>query len=429
MTTSQPSWPRTRLTLVTIAVGSIAGASGVLVSLLLRLVQHVAYGYPAGHVAFVDGVTAAGAHRRLGALCVAGIVAAFGWWALDRYGRARKRSRVSIEQALAADPPRMPIATTLVHATLQIVTVALGSPLGREVAPREVGAAFAGWLSSRSRLALTDARLMVACGAGAGLAAVYNVPFAGALFTMEVLLRSYAWRSLVPAVATAAIATGVSRLCLGNGTQYEVPGFVVDGSLVPGSLIAWSLVAGPLLGIAAFAFRRVAAAMRSTRRDHDAWTIVLSLVVFAGIGLLAGPFPELLGNGKGPAQMSFDAAFTGGSALVVLALKVVVVCAAIRAGAYGGLLTPGIACGALLAAALGRGWSMWWSGPAPGAYAMVGAPVFLAVSMAMPWTAVVLLFEMTGMSPAFVAPIAVGVAGATTVARLCAKRWPVPASR
>ena len=402
----------TRRWLVTIAVGLASGVAGVLVSLLLRAVQQVAYAYPAGRMRFLEGVTAASPLRRFGALCAAGGVAAIGWWALDRWGRRRVR----IEEAVAGDPPRMPVVTTLIHTALQIVTVALGSPLGREVAPREVGAAFAGWLSARARLASEEARVLLACGAGAGLAAVYNVPLAGALFAMEVLLASYAWRSFVPAVVTALIATGVSRLCLGDATQYDVPPFAVDGSLV-----AWALVAGPLIGVAAFAFRRTAEVVRPKRGRHDWRTIVLSLAVFAGIGLLAGPFPDLLGNGKGPAQVSFDGAFAAGPAFVVLALKVVVVYATIRAGAHGGLLTPGIACGALLATVLGSGWSLWWAGPAPGAYALVGATVFLAVSMAAPWTAIVLLFEMTGMAPIFIVPIGLGVAGAIAIDRRCVK--------
>src|ERR1700676_3634540 len=98
---------------------------------------------------------------------------------------------VSIKKAVDSPASRMPFAATTVHALLQIVTVALGSPLGREVAPREIGAALAGWLSDRAGLAAEDSRIMVACGAGAGLAAVYNVPIGGALFALEVLLGTF----------------------------------------------------------------------------------------------------------------------------------------------------------------------------------------------------------------------------------------------
>ena len=397
----------------------MSGAAGTLVSLVLRAVQHIGYTYPRQPSTFFDAVVASSPTRRFVAVFVAGVIAGFGWWALDRQASRAGRKRVTIERAVDADgAERMPVGTTILHATLQIVTVALGSPLGREVAPREIGAAVAGSLARRASLASEDVRVLIACGAGAGLAAVYNVPFAGVLFTMEVLLRSFVARSWIAALATSLIATGVSRLFFGNHTQYAIPAFAIDGSL-----LAWSALAGPILGLAGFAFRRAGAEARP-RGQHDRKTIVLAMLVFAGIGLLAGPFPSLLGNGKGPAQISFDGSFDAGSASILFALKLLVVFAAIRAGAHGGLLTPGIACGALLATVLGDGWSLWWAGPATGAYALVGATVFLSVSMVMPLTAIVLLFEMTDMAPPFVLPIAIGVAGAWAASHLCTRRWP-----
>ena len=198
-----------------------------------------------------------------------------------------------------------------------------------------MAAALAGWLTARAGLAGADARMLVACAAGAGLAAVYNVPLAGVLFTLEALLRSVSGRSVAAAIATTAVATGVSRLCLGDVMQYDVPRFDVDESLV-----AWSLVAGPVIGLAAFVFRRAGEAAGARLARHDGSTIVLSLAVFAALGLLAGPFPELLGNGKGPALLGFDGGVTPKAAMVLFGLKAIVVFATIRAGAYGGLLTP-----------------------------------------------------------------------------------------
>src|SRR6266849_6565267 len=62
------------------------------------------------------------------------------------------------------------------YVMLQIVTVALGSPLGREGAPRDLGAVLATWLANRVALTPEVRCILIACGAGAGLAAVYNVP-------------------------------------------------------------------------------------------------------------------------------------------------------------------------------------------------------------------------------------------------------------
>jgi H+/Cl- antiporter ClcA len=101
-------------------------------------------------------------------LCVCGAVAGTGWWALYRFGSPL----VSIRKAVEDRNSCMPFFTTVGHDLLQIVTVGLGSHLGREVAPREIGAMLAGRLSDRAGLAPEFRRVMVARGAGAGLAAV-----------------------------------------------------------------------------------------------------------------------------------------------------------------------------------------------------------------------------------------------------------------
>jgi H+/Cl- antiporter ClcA len=109
----------------------------------------------------------------------------------------------------------MPAGTTTIHALLQIVTVALGSPLGREVAPREMGALGAGMVARKLGLLEDETRTLIACGAGAGLAAVYNVPLAGALFSLEVMLLSFSWEKTLAAIMTSAIAAWTATLGLG----------------------------------------------------------------------------------------------------------------------------------------------------------------------------------------------------------------------
>ena len=73
---------------------------------------------------------------------------------------------------------------------------------------------------------------MIACGAGAGLAAVYNVPFGGTLFTLEVLLGTFSLPASVAALATCVVATLVARLGLGNGLQYSVPTLAISSSVI-----------------------------------------------------------------------------------------------------------------------------------------------------------------------------------------------------
>jgi H+/Cl- antiporter ClcA len=360
---------------------------------------------------FLHGVTNAAPGRRLVVMIVCGLVAGLGWWAVYRFGRPL----VSIRNAVKADndDPRMPILSTTVHALLQIVTVALGSPLGREVAPREIGSMLAGWLSHRAGLSAADSRIMVACGAGAGLAAVYNVPLGGAVFVLEVLLGTFSWPALLPAVASSSIAAMVAWIGLGNEHQYSVPSLTLSAPL-----IVWSAVCGPIFGVAAWGF--VELTKRARAHAPKDWRLpVLSVLNFAVIGVLAMYFPQLPGNGKGPAGLAFDSGLGIGLAATLLVLKVTITASSLRAGAEGGLLTPGLANGALLAIVLGGVWSAFWPGASMGAFALIGATAFLAASMQMPLTAIVLLFEFTQVNQEFFFPAMLAVTGSVLVFKLC----------
>ncbi len=68
------------------------------------------------------------------------------------------------------------------------------------------GRAGAGMVARKLRLLEDETRTLIACGAGAGLAAVYNVPLAGALFSLEVMLLSFSWEKTLAAIMTSAIA-------------------------------------------------------------------------------------------------------------------------------------------------------------------------------------------------------------------------------
>jgi H+/Cl- antiporter ClcA len=145
--------------------------------------------------------------------------------------------------------------------------------------------------------------------------------------------------------------------------------------------------------------------------------------VFSGIGLLAVWFPALLGNGKGPIQLGLDSDVGLGLAITLLGLKVLATTASLRAGAAGGLLTPGLSIGALLAVVLGAGWNQFWPPVPAGAFAMVGATAFLATSMRMPVTAVTLVFEFTRADQNFLVPMLFTVCGALAMAWLLDRRY------
>jgi H+/Cl- antiporter ClcA len=401
---------------LTVAVGVAAGLGGMSELLLLHWVQHVAYGYGLDSSlptpSFLEAVTAAPPWRRVVAMTLCGLIAGVGWWAL----RSRGRPIVGIGQSVRPGGPELPAVETLIDASLQAVTVALGSPLGREVAPRQVAAVLAGWLARAAGLSREDRRLWVACGAGAGLAAAYNVPLGGGLFTLEVLLGTFSPQAIAAAMATSAIAARVAWIGLGNEQAYVVPTLHVGASLT-----VFALGAGPLFGILAHAFaRRVATA--KARAPQGVGLVPWCLIAFVAIGLVAVRFPQILGNGRGPAQLGFGNQLTPALATALFVLKLLAVMAALRAGAAGGVLTPSLALGALLATVFCALWSQLWPDASPSAFAIVGAVAFLASSQKMPLTAVALVFEFTRVNHDFFFPVLIAASG-SAAARLACVRW------
>jgi H+/Cl- antiporter ClcA len=140
---------------------------------------------------------------------------------------------------------------------------------------------------SKFSRALTLKQYLAADHIGIG----YNVPLGGTLFTLEVLLGTFNWAALIPALATCVIATVVAWFGLGNGAQYALPPLSISPSLV-----VWSIVMGPVFG--AGAYRLVHSARAARAHAPKDWRLPLWCgVVFPAIGVLAIPFPQLLGNG------------------------------------------------------------------------------------------------------------------------------------
>jgi H+/Cl- antiporter ClcA len=246
------------------------------------------------------------------------------------------------------------------------------------------------------------------------------VPLGGALFVLEVLVGSFDLSVVIPALATSVIATLVAWIGLGDATQYMVLHFKLSPSLV-----VWAIVAGPIFGLAAYWFARLTAAARA-HAPRDWRLLPWCLGVFLLIGFCAMSFPQLLGNGKGPTQLGFDNDLSIQLAASLLLLKVLAVGGSLRAGAEGGLLTPGLTIGALLAILLGGLWNLGWPGVPSGAFAIVGAAAFLGSSMKMPITAIALIMEFTHINHDFLIPIIIAVAGSISVFHVCKGRFDKP---
>jgi H+/Cl- antiporter ClcA len=385
-------------------IGTGIGA-GLLMD-LLRLIQHTLFLYHRGD--FQSAVERSSPLRRIVVVTAAGVIATIGIWALRR---APGGKAGAIDEAVWFKATRIAALKTLAQGVLSIVIVAMGASLGRESAPKETGAAIASKLAEWAALSPAETRFLTACGAGAGLGAVYNVPLGGALFALEVLLGTIALPLIAPAVATAFIATGVSWLLLPSAPTYLVAHF----TLTPSQTI-WSIGFGPVAGLAGVAFLRLIV-FASRHRPTQGIAVAAPVLMFASLGVASVWLPQLLGNGRGVTELAFQGHLGLGLLFALILLKPLATAGCLGSGAPGGLFTPSTMFGAMLGGALGHSWSLLWPGASAGSYAVIGSAAVLAATMQAPLAAIVLVIELTHHDITIMVPMLIAVAGASVTMR------------
>jgi H+/Cl- antiporter ClcA len=392
--------------LAVVLTGVGTGLAAAALTGLLELVQHTVWS--GDGVDLLEAASKATPWWHLGVLCAAGLLTAAGQLLLKRLSSANS---IDITAAIWFHAGRLPAGKTLASAVLSILLVGMGSSLGREGAPKQTGAVIANALSDRARLSDDARRLLVACGAGSGMAAAYGVPLGGALFALEVLRGELALRLVLPALLTSLIATGVSWAFLPDAPTYLIPDY-------PGSIssAAWALLAAPVIGLVSVLYVR-AVAWADHHRPTGRWRLIAPILALTLLGVVSIPFPQLLGNGRDVAELAFTGRVTLAMLFALVLLKPAASLICLGSGAPGGLFTPSLAIGALLGGLLGVPWSYLWPGVPSGLFAVLGAGAFLAATTQGPISAVVLMMELTGHARSFIVPMLLAIAIATLVAR------------
>jgi len=393
-------------TLLALGVLTGLGAAGLIE--LLRLVERLTFGAHGDHVhSLLVAAEHAPGWRRIVALLGAAVIVIAGLRVLGR----RSTGGTEVSEAIWLRSGRLDLPASVARALLSIVTVGMGVSLGREAAPQLVGAATASRLSEWGDLPTWQRRLVVASGAGAGFAAVYNVPLGGTLLALEVMLGTLALPLVVPALLTSVTATAVAWIFLGTGPIYHVPPYVLHDSQ-----LLYAALMGPIIGVVAVGWTRLIAAANAARPKRFG-RYLAPVAAFGALGLLSLQYPQLLGNGRAIVQLALVAKLSLGLMVLLFVLKPLVTSACLGAGAPGGLFTPTFAVGVLLAGVGGSLWSHVWPGAAVGSFTLIGGGAFLAAAMQGPLSGTVLVLELTRHFDALMVPTLIAVIEATILAR------------
>jgi hypothetical protein len=271
---------------------------------------------------------------RLIGLTIGCALAGLGWWLLRR-----KTSVPGLNESIRQGRrfSQVPMA---IDALLQVLAIGSGASLGREEAPRLFAAAATELTIRLGSIPAPYRRILLASAAGAGLAAVYNVPAAGALYACGIVLRSWRPVAVLVAVATSCIAT-VTAWPVSHGD----PTFVWPDTLYSWTALLFTVALMPVAAAVGTGFNGLI--RRAQPKSPPAsWTL---LVTVGLAGLLTGAcsiwMPQMPGNGKNIIVESLAGGDTLIAVTVAMVLKPVLTALFIRAGAVGGMLTASLATG------------------------------------------------------------------------------------
>ncbi len=293
-------------------------------------------------------------------------------------------------------------------------SISSGGSVGREGPIVQIGAAIASTVGQLLRLPAVQMKTLVGCGVAAGIAATFNAPIAGTLFSLELIVTDFGLTSFTPILVSAVSATAISRHFHGNITEFTLPGFV----MVSGWEFIFYLILGLIAGIIGYFFSRslYRADDLFEKTKFPQW--VRPLLGGMIVGIIALIYPHIMGVGYDTIRVLFDGHLTLKVMVLLVFLKIFATSVTIGSGGSGGVFAPSLFIGAMLGGAFGTIVNHFFPDitASTGAYALVGMAAVNGACTLAPLSAIIILFELTN-EYGIILPLMFTVVMATFVSR------------
>ena len=332
--------------------------------------------------------------------------AVLGWLLIRRFARVEHARGTDAAGRAFHRVEAIPRGVIPVKSVASVLTVGFGGSAGYEGPVTLLGAACGSVVNRAFRLDKRASRILMAAGLAAGIAALFRAPFAGAIFGAEIFYSSSDMEAdtVMPSVIASVMSYTIFCCFYGWEPLFDMPpwAFANGLRLLPYLVLAFVAAIGARFYISVF---------RGTERWFSArrWPVWMRVAIGGlATGVLGFVFPDILGSGYALIQTACtaggdlfgrQAALPAIGFLVFFFVKVVATSFTVGSGGSGGLFAPALACGGALGAATGlffRGILPASVGINPGAFALVGMASFLASSIRVPLTSIIMVAEISG---------------------------------
>ena len=288
----------------------------------------------------------------------------------------------------------VPFRPVIIRTLAAVVTLAGGGSAGSEGPTAVLGSSIGSAVGRALRFQPRRLKILVGCGAAAGISAAFNAPFAGAFFALEEVLGSFSIGAFSPVVIASVVAAITVRPFLGSHPAFHIPPY---GSIRPLAIVLLYPLLGVVCGLASALYSRMFFATADLfQRVKPQWLrpllggLAIGLLAYFGGGLLTGT-----GHLAIPIEM-----FGGITWYLLIGFamaKMLATSLTLGSGGSGGLFTPTLFVGAAFGGGIGvlAQQLLPHFGLHPEAWALVGMAGLIAGTLHAPITAIFMVFEMT----------------------------------
>lgn len=413
----------TLLTIMAVVIALLASLAAVGFHELILFIRHHLFESESHRPAWQIALIPAGGGLLVGAI-------AFGLSKLLRRPMGRGHGVVDVIESVIRARGFVRPFTAVETITGASITIGTGGSAGAEGPIVQIGAAISSWVGQGFRISRKHMPVLIACGAAAGISAIFNAPLGGLLFVLEVILLDFSLRAITPIVIASVVANVATRLIFeqnffGTGHEYTAIFASVATTRFDSSL----LHAGEILNVAALGLACGLAGALLIRAMLASEALFGRLPIHAAVrpcvgGLFVGlmgvlwfalapavlPFagdnmPPFFSDGYSVIERLLSDRFysdhTAGVILPTLAVvclaKILATSITLGSGAGGGVIAPSLTLGALVGGCVGQflaGFGLIGSF-GPEMYALVGMGAVLAAVVHAPLAAILILFELT----------------------------------